>query len=177
MAVKSILRKLVAASFAAWMAIVPAGLAHACTYIRLKAENGSYVVGRTMEWGTFDLESSLSIAPRGTPLTAMKMPDGKSGASWNVKYGFTGITILFAGQRVPLSTGSRPTKVSGATRPHCAYGAAITARLAASRQPTKRSGAIGRRPTTRSSARRISAVLSALSAASTKSCSSTSCWA
>ena len=53
------------------------------------------------------------------------------------------------GQRVALSTGSRATKLSGATRPHRAYdaaSAASAARLTASRQPTKRSGPIARRP-------------------------------
>lgn len=83
-----------AAGLAALMAVGSAGLAQACTYIRLKAEDGSYVVGRTMEWGTFDLESALAIVPRDTALKSMTMPDGKDGASWTAKYGFSGITIL-----------------------------------------------------------------------------------
>jgi len=94
MAIESNARRIMAASLAAWTAITPVGMAQACTYVRLKAENGSYVVGRTMEWGTFDLEPSLNIVPRGAQLAAMQMPDGKSGASWTAKYGFTGVALV-----------------------------------------------------------------------------------
>lgn len=83
-----------AGGLVALMTIGTAGPGQACTYIQLKAENGTAIVGRTMEWGTFDLDSALAIVPRGTALKAMTMPDGKDGARWDAKYGFTGITLL-----------------------------------------------------------------------------------
>jgi len=92
--VHSRLRTALAVALAAWMTAGSARLAQACTYIQLKAENDSYVVGRTMEWGTFDLKPQLGIVPRGSALEAMKMPDGKDGAKWTAKYGFTGISLL-----------------------------------------------------------------------------------
>ena len=88
------IRTAFAAAFAVWMVAGAAGPAQACTYIQLKAENGSYIVGRTMEWGTFDLEPELGIVPRGAAFSAMKMPDGKDGAAWKAKYGFTGVSLL-----------------------------------------------------------------------------------
>ncbi len=88
------MRPIFTAMIAAWMTVSSVGLAEACTYIRLKAEDGSYVIGRTMEWGTFDLDPALAIVPRGRPFSAMRMPDGKSGASWTAKYGFAGISLL-----------------------------------------------------------------------------------
>jgi choloylglycine hydrolase len=101
MPIQSRLRTVFAASLAAWMFLAPAGLAQACTCVRLKAEDGTYIVGRTMEWGTFDIEPALAIVPRGTAQSAMKIPDGKDGASWKAKYGFTG-SAFWAG---------RPTRI------------------------------------------------------------------
>ncbi|MEM7397716.1 MAG: linear amide C-N hydrolase [Pseudomonadota bacterium] len=87
-------RSFLVASLAVCMTIGSVGVGVACTYIQLKAEDDSYIVGRTMEWGTFDLEPALAIVPRGSKLSAMKMPDGKDGATWSARYGFTGISLL-----------------------------------------------------------------------------------
>ena len=38
---------------------------HSCTGITLKAGDGAVVYGRTMEWGSFDLDSRVVIVPRG----------------------------------------------------------------------------------------------------------------
>jgi len=94
MTLHSCFRTGLAAAFATWTILASAGWAQACTYIQLKAEDDSYVVGRTMEWGTFDLEPALAIVPRGHTLSAMTMPDGKDGARWTATYGFTGISLL-----------------------------------------------------------------------------------
>lgn len=90
----STIRSVAAAGLATWMAFGPASLAEACTYVQLKAKDDSFVVGRTMEWGEFDLEPALAIVPRGSKLSAMQMPDGKDGAAWTAKYGFTGISLM-----------------------------------------------------------------------------------
>ncbi len=67
--------------------------ASACTSIALKAEDGTIVYGRTMEWGTFDLQSRLAIVPRGYEFQG-QTPDGKPGLKWKAKYGIAGIDVL-----------------------------------------------------------------------------------
>jgi choloylglycine hydrolase len=54
---------------------------NACTGIRLSAEDGSTVYGRTMEWGTFDLNTRVAIIPRGYVFTGLT-PDGHNGRKW-----------------------------------------------------------------------------------------------
>lgn len=66
---------------------------NACTGIRLSAEDGSTVYGRTMEWGTFDLNSRVAIIPRGYSFTGLT-PDGHNGRKWQAKYGFIGLDML-----------------------------------------------------------------------------------
>lgn len=65
----------------------------ACTGITLLAKDGSAVYGRTLEWGSFDLESRLIVIPRGKEFTA-STPDGKPGLRWRRKYGVAGIDVL-----------------------------------------------------------------------------------
>jgi choloylglycine hydrolase len=70
---------------------VQSGLA--CTGVTLKAEDGSVVFGRTLEWGSFDLKSRLALIPRGYKYVT-HMPDGKPGLSWQGKYGVVGIDAV-----------------------------------------------------------------------------------
>lgn len=65
----------------------------ACTGVRLIAKDGSVIFARTMEWGTFDLNSRITVIPRNFTLRD-KMPDGKSGLSWKTRYGAIGIDAL-----------------------------------------------------------------------------------
>jgi choloylglycine hydrolase len=65
----------------------------ACTGITLRALDGSVVFGRTLEWGSFDLKSRLTIIPRGYKYTA-HTPDGKAGFTWTGKYGVVGIDAV-----------------------------------------------------------------------------------
>lgn len=67
--------------------------ANACTGIRLIAKDGSTVYGRSMEWGTFDLNSRVAIVPRGYNFTGLT-PDGYNGKKWQAKYGFVGLDML-----------------------------------------------------------------------------------
>ena len=67
--------------------------ATACTGISLKAKDGSYVIGRTMEWGTFKLPSRLIIVPRGHTQRAVT-PEGKNGMELKAVYGYAGIAVL-----------------------------------------------------------------------------------
>jgi choloylglycine hydrolase len=65
----------------------------ACTGITLKAQDNAVVYGRTMEWGSFDLNSRLVTVPRGYKYVG-HTPDGKPGMAWQAKYGVAGIDAV-----------------------------------------------------------------------------------
>ena len=65
----------------------------ACTGIVLTGEDGSVIRARTMEWGAFDIQASVTVVPPGYTMSS-KMPDGSGGAVWTTKYGFVGATGL-----------------------------------------------------------------------------------
>lgn len=67
--------------------------ADACTGIRLTAQDGAVIFGRTQEWGTFDLRSRVAIVPRGFRLQTT-MPDGQRGIGWTTRYGTVGLDVL-----------------------------------------------------------------------------------
>lgn len=67
--------------------------ASACTGIELRADDGSTVYGRTMEWGSFDLNSRVAIVPRGYAFTGLT-PEGLNGKTWTAKYGVVGLDML-----------------------------------------------------------------------------------
>jgi len=66
---------------------------NACTGIRLIVQDGSTVYGRTMEWGTFDLNTRVAIIPRGHGFTGLT-PEGYNGKKWQAKYGFVGLDMM-----------------------------------------------------------------------------------
>lgn len=68
-------------------------MATACTGIRLIAEDGGVVYGRSMEWGAFDLHSRVAIIPRGYTFTGLT-PSGNKGKSYSTKYGIVGLDML-----------------------------------------------------------------------------------
>jgi len=74
-------------AFATWQE------ADACTGITLKAQDGSAIQARTMEWGAFDLESEVMVTPRGLDLQSTT-PDNKPGLKWKSKYGVVGLNAL-----------------------------------------------------------------------------------
>ena len=91
---RRILRKIVAVITACVLVQSSASLSLlACTGITLKATDGSVVFGRTLEWGSFDLKSRLTVIPRGYRYAA-HMPDGQKGLSWKGKYGVVGIDAV-----------------------------------------------------------------------------------
>ena len=65
----------------------------ACTGISLKAKDGSRIVARTMEWGTFVMDSRYVVIPRGYTQTALT-PEGANGMKIVAKYGYVGIGVL-----------------------------------------------------------------------------------
>ena len=64
----------------------------ACTGIRLIAEDGGAVVGRTMEFG-FDVHSNVVVVPAGTQLTS-SLADQSTGMHYTSKYGMVGANIM-----------------------------------------------------------------------------------
>ncbi len=69
------------------------GEVHACTGLKLITEDGAAVYGRTLEWGSFALNSEVVIVPRKYDFVGLT-PDGKNGKKWQGKYGFVGINML-----------------------------------------------------------------------------------
>jgi choloylglycine hydrolase len=65
--------------------------AEACTGINLIAADGSVIVARTNEWGASDMDTHLTIFPRGRAFQAMT-PGGVNGAAWKAKWGFVSMT-------------------------------------------------------------------------------------
>ncbi|MGH7889941.1 MAG: linear amide C-N hydrolase, partial [Thermodesulfobacteriota bacterium] len=68
--------------------------AEACTAFQLKAEDGSQIYCRSMEFG-FKMNSSLLIVPHGISYTGTA-PQNKSGLKWKTKYGFVGLNQSIA---------------------------------------------------------------------------------
>lgn len=71
-----------------------ATVGHACTGISVTGADGTRVFARTLEWGTFDLQSDVLVLPRGAKLSAHDMPNGAFGQSWTATYGTAGIAVL-----------------------------------------------------------------------------------
>lgn len=65
----------------------------ACTGIQLEGKDGTVVRGRTMEWGAFDMETTLQVVPRDTNFVGLT-PDGVTGHKWKSKYGFVALVVL-----------------------------------------------------------------------------------
>jgi len=65
----------------------------ACTGITLVSKDDAVVFGRTLEWGSFDLNSRLVIVPRDYTYQS-ELPEGKKGLTWKTEYGVVGIDAL-----------------------------------------------------------------------------------
>jgi choloylglycine hydrolase len=80
----------VAGALASFGASLGAGVAEACTSMIFKAEDGTRIYARTMEWGASDLKSEMMLAPRGFAFSS-DLGEGKSGAAWSARLGFVGV--------------------------------------------------------------------------------------
>jgi choloylglycine hydrolase len=67
-------------------------VAQACTSFLLETSDGSFVYGRTMEFG-FQLASDMMVIPRQFALTGTG-PGGKPGIAWKAKYGAIGMNAF-----------------------------------------------------------------------------------
>ena len=86
-------KSLVTIGLATALTVGQASTVMGCTGIRLIAEDGSTVYGRTMEWGAFDLNSRVAIIPRGHAFTGLT-PEGSNGRTWTAKYGVVALDLL-----------------------------------------------------------------------------------
>ena len=71
-------------AFALTLSVIPIP-SRACTEARIKAGDGSVVVGRSMEFAQA-LGSNVVVQPRGQERVST-LPDGKDGIKWTSKYG------------------------------------------------------------------------------------------
>jgi choloylglycine hydrolase len=69
--------------------ILAASVSFACTDFQVKAEDGTVVIGRSMEFPV-DLHSSVVIVPAGEQFVSID-DKGVKGITWTNKYGFLGI--------------------------------------------------------------------------------------
>jgi choloylglycine hydrolase len=63
--------------------------ADSCTVFRLKANDGSIITGRSMEFAV-NLKYDVVVVPRNKAYVS-PAPDGKEGLSWKTRYGYVGI--------------------------------------------------------------------------------------
>jgi len=66
--------------------------ADSCTVFKLKAGDGSMIVGRSMEFGV-DMKYDAIVVPRNRTYVSPS-PDGKDGLTWNTRYGYVGIAAF-----------------------------------------------------------------------------------
>jgi len=64
----------------------------ACTDFQVKAEDGSIVIGRSMEFA-MDVKSTIFVKSRGLKMEGGS-PDGKAGLTWTSKYGFVALNTF-----------------------------------------------------------------------------------
>jgi choloylglycine hydrolase len=90
---QKIIKKIVAASLSATLVFAPL-VSNACTSFLLKANDGGFVYGRTMEFGT-PLNSKLAVTPRNFKALGIGV-DGKpgTGLNWTTKYAVAGMNAL-----------------------------------------------------------------------------------
>src|SRR5580693_2170404 len=83
-------KRLIVLTFAGALAGLGAQSAEACTSMIFKAEDGTRIYARTMEWGASDLKSEMMLVPRAMAFSS-SLGDGKTGATWKNPYGFVGV--------------------------------------------------------------------------------------
>jgi choloylglycine hydrolase len=83
-------KNIIASTVAASMLNLGALPAAACTSMIFKAQDGTSIYARTMEWGATDLKSELVMVPRGTSFAPV-LGGGITGMAWKNTYGFVGV--------------------------------------------------------------------------------------
>lgn len=84
-------KRFVVSMIAAAALTFAASAAVACTSMVFRAQDGTPIYARTMEWGVSDLKSEMMSIPRNYAFKSM-LTGGKTGMTWSGRYGFVGIT-------------------------------------------------------------------------------------
>lgn len=84
------MKKLLISAAAVLIAGVLAADADACTGISLRAQDGSQVVARTVEWAATPMQCGYVVAPRGHAHQSFT-PTGENGLKYTSIYGYVGI--------------------------------------------------------------------------------------
>ena len=66
--------------------------ADSCTVFRLKADDGTIIVGRSMEFAV-DMKYDVIVVPRNKSYVS-PAPDGKEGLAWEAQYGYIGMAAF-----------------------------------------------------------------------------------
>ena len=82
--------KVIASALAGLISSLSILPATACTALVFKAQDGTVIYGRTMEWGASDLHSELALVPHDTAFKSA-LGAGKTGMEWKNRYGFVGV--------------------------------------------------------------------------------------
>ena len=83
-------KKLFLVSFLAAVLLGMSVTADACTGIALRAEDGSRIVARTVEWAAGPMHCGYAVVPRGYRQTSLT-PTGEDGVNFKARYGYVGI--------------------------------------------------------------------------------------
>ena len=90
MRVDSIAAKLVASILTGSLLSFSVSPVFACTSMVFRAQDGTGIYARTMEWGASDLHSEVVLVPRAMSFSAA-LDGGGTGRVWKNLYGFVGI--------------------------------------------------------------------------------------
>lgn len=75
------------------LAFLSGGKAGACTGITLKAQDGTVVLARTIEWAGSYLNSRYVVVPRGYKQQSYLPEGGKDGLAFKARYGYIGVSV------------------------------------------------------------------------------------
>src|ERR1700722_11188843 len=81
-------KRLIALTMAGALAGFGAGSADACTSMIFKAEDGTRIYARTMEWGASDLKSEMMLVPRALAFSSA-LGEGKTGTASYILHPFS----------------------------------------------------------------------------------------
>lgn len=74
------------------LVLLSTSLVYGCTDFAVQAKDGTWVIGRSLEFAT-ELQNVFKVFPRKQTITSLN-PDKKKGLEWTSKYGYLGITCF-----------------------------------------------------------------------------------
>ena len=107
------MKRIISTASAAFLLIAASPDSGACTGISLKAQDGSRIVARTVEWAATPMQCGYAVVPRGH-VQQSYTPSGENGLKYKAVYGYVGIYTEYepGTQIVALSTCAGETELS-----------------------------------------------------------------